>query len=102
MSSEGLLLLMDVSLIWQLPQCLSVHIQRLQMTRDGQPIKRQDHISFPETLCMDAFLYSKAGSPSLTKHSLCGGKQLPPSDRWVGHGGQGLLVGVSVCGLVYV
>ena len=32
---------------------------------------------------MDAFLYHKAGSYGLAKHSLCGGKQALPSSRCV-------------------
>ncbi|KAK7087712.1 ubiquitin carboxyl-terminal hydrolase 30-like [Littorina saxatilis] len=61
--------------IGKLPQCLSMHIQRLQMANDGMPIKRQEHVSFPETLEMDPFLYNMAGSHILAKQGLCGGKK---------------------------
>lgn len=61
--------------IGKLPQCLSIHIHRLQIAYDGTPIKRQEHVSFPEFVCMDSYAYNHAGSHILTKQGLCGGKQ---------------------------
>nr|KAG5687762.1 hypothetical protein BaRGS_014851 [Batillaria attramentaria] len=60
--------------IGKLPQCLCLHIQRLQIYPVGVLIKRQDHVTFPETLTMDPYLYNKAGSHMLSKQGLCGGK----------------------------
>ncbi|XP_076453395.1 ubiquitin carboxyl-terminal hydrolase 30-like [Babylonia areolata] len=59
--------------IGKLPQCLCLHLQRLHITREGLAVKRQEHVSFPDTLCMDPFIYSQARSRA---QRLCGGKQL--------------------------
>lgn len=60
--------------IGKLPQTLCLHVQRLQLYPVGLLVKRQDHVTFPETLIMDSYLYNKAGSHALRKQGLCGGK----------------------------
>ncbi|PVD36682.1 hypothetical protein C0Q70_03668 [Pomacea canaliculata] len=59
--------------IGKVPQCLCLHIQRLQINSSGMPIKRQDHVTFPETLFMDPYLFTKSGAQDFTKSGLCGG-----------------------------
>lgn len=45
----------------QLPQVLCVHLPRTQWLDNGIPVKRFDHVSFPETLHMDPYLYCNQG-----------------------------------------
>ncbi|CAG5118225.1 unnamed protein product [Candidula unifasciata] len=45
--------------IGKLPQVLCIHLPRTQWLDNGAPVKRFDHVSFPETLHMDQFLYCR-------------------------------------------
>ncbi|XP_059149131.1 ubiquitin carboxyl-terminal hydrolase 30-like [Physella acuta] len=47
--------------IGKLPQVLCVHLPRTQWLDNGIPVKRFDHVSFPETLHMDPYLYCNQG-----------------------------------------
>ncbi|KAK6968648.1 ubiquitin carboxyl-terminal hydrolase 30 [Biomphalaria glabrata] len=43
--------------IGKLPQVLCIHLPRTQWLDNGALLKRYDHVSFPETLHMDQYLY---------------------------------------------
>ncbi|XP_059153290.1 ubiquitin carboxyl-terminal hydrolase 30-like [Physella acuta] len=47
--------------ILKLPQVLCVHPPRAQWLYTGIPVKRFDHVNFPETLHMDPYLYCNQG-----------------------------------------
>lgn len=48
----------------KLPSCLCIHIART--TWEGKPLKRDDHIKFPEILIMDPYMHSHAQQKQLT------------------------------------
>lgn len=43
--------------VWQLPDVLCIHIQRMAWLNNGMPTKRLDYVSFPEYLDVSEFLY---------------------------------------------
>ncbi|XP_051551821.1 ubiquitin carboxyl-terminal hydrolase 30-like isoform X1 [Myxocyprinus asiaticus] len=45
----------------KLPQCLCIHLQRLTWSKEGTPIKRQEHVQFTEYLSMDRYKHCTAG-----------------------------------------
>lgn len=68
----------------KLPQLLCLHIQRLVWLSNGQPLKRCEHITFPEYLDMDSYVYKsqKSNSNQLTSSAfttigLIGGASTP-------------------------
>lgn len=65
--------------IGKLPQCMCIHIQRTQWLDNGMPMKRHEHIAFPEILQMDNYVYSKVGKQQdlQSKNGLLGGKNQP-------------------------
>ena len=46
--------------VFQLPQCLCIHLQRLTWSNEGTPIKRQEHVHFTEFLSMDRYKHNAA------------------------------------------
>lgn len=48
----------------KLPSCLCIHIART--TWEGKPLKRDDHIKFPELLVMDPYMHNHAQQKQLT------------------------------------
>ncbi|KAH3894140.1 ubiquitin carboxyl-terminal hydrolase 30-like [Dreissena polymorpha] len=58
--------------IGKLPQCLCLHMQRTQWLDSGIPLKKYEHVVFPETLHMDDYVYTKCES----RNGLLGGKAL--------------------------
>jgi ubiquitin carboxyl-terminal hydrolase 30 len=67
----------------KMPQLLCLHIQRLVWLNNGQPLKRCEHITFPEYLDMDSYVYqSQKSSSELTSSAfnsvgLIGGASTP-------------------------
>ncbi|KAJ8312104.1 hypothetical protein KUTeg_009477 [Tegillarca granosa] len=61
--------------IGKLPHCLCIHIQRKQWMPDGMPIKRHEHIKFPEILNLDNYVYNKVGHDHRKKGNLTGGRE---------------------------
>lgn len=57
----------------KLPACLCIHIARTIW--EGKPLKRDDHVSFPETLVMDPYMYSHVQQKTLTVSELSLGHQ---------------------------
>lgn len=57
----------------KLPQVLCVHLPRTQWMSNGAVAKRFDHISFPDKLIMDRYVYSHSGSGDSNKPGLVGG-----------------------------
>ncbi|RWS13036.1 ubiquitin carboxyl-terminal hydrolase 30-like protein [Dinothrombium tinctorium] len=55
----------------KLPQLLCFHIQRLVWLRNGVPLKRTEHVNFPEYLTMDEYVYTscKAKNNSTDQYS---------------------------------
>uniref|UniRef100_A0A8C2EI66 Ubiquitin carboxyl-terminal hydrolase 30 n=1 Tax=Cyprinus carpio TaxID=7962 RepID=A0A8C2EI66_CYPCA len=45
----------------KLPQCLCIHLQRLTWSKEGTPIKRQEHVQFTEYLSLDRYKHCTAG-----------------------------------------
>ncbi|KAL3857435.1 hypothetical protein ACJMK2_012106 [Sinanodonta woodiana] len=43
--------------IGKLPQCLCIQLQRTQWLSNGMPVKRYDHVTYPEVLNMDDYIY---------------------------------------------
>ncbi|TRZ00859.1 hypothetical protein DNTS_013407, partial [Danionella cerebrum] len=39
----------------KLPQCLCIHLQRLTWSKEGAPMKRQEHVQFTEYLSLDRY-----------------------------------------------
>ncbi|WAR03743.1 UBP30-like protein [Mya arenaria] len=60
--------------IGKLPQCLCIHMQRTQWLESGIPLKKYEHVVFPETLHLDDYVYTKC--ESTTRNGLLGGKAL--------------------------
>ncbi|XP_064619927.1 ubiquitin carboxyl-terminal hydrolase 30-like [Lineus longissimus] len=62
--------------IGKLPECLCMHIQRTVWLNNGMPTKKCDHISFPETLHMDEYVYRsrKDSVTDIDNSKLLGGK----------------------------
>ncbi|XP_056313505.1 ubiquitin carboxyl-terminal hydrolase 30 isoform X2 [Danio aesculapii] len=52
----------------KLPQCLCIHLQRLTWSKEGSPIKRQEHVQFTEYLSLDRYKHCSAAQ-SLQKTS---------------------------------
>ncbi|CAL1541551.1 unnamed protein product [Lymnaea stagnalis] len=57
----------------KLPQVLCIHLPRTQWLDNGAPVKRFDHVSFPETLHMDQYLYCNQGKEHEERNGLLGG-----------------------------
>uniref|UniRef100_A0A8C2GCY2 Ubiquitin carboxyl-terminal hydrolase n=1 Tax=Cyprinus carpio TaxID=7962 RepID=A0A8C2GCY2_CYPCA len=64
----------------KLPQCLCIHLQRLTWSKEGTPIKRQEHVQFTEYLSLDRYKHysehcnnnkplSNGSFPSIFLHS---------------------------------
>ncbi|KAI0240480.1 Ubiquitin carboxyl-terminal hydrolase 30 [Lamellibrachia satsuma] len=51
--------------IAKLPQCLCIHLQRTVWLNDGMPMKRYEHINFPEVLDISHFVYPKKSNEQL-------------------------------------
>ncbi|KAL4636133.1 ubiquitin carboxyl-terminal hydrolase 30 isoform X1 [Arapaima gigas] len=49
----------------KLPQCLCIHLQRLTWSSEGTPIKKQEHVQFPEYLSMDCYKHCASSQRSL-------------------------------------
>ncbi|XP_012935260.1 ubiquitin carboxyl-terminal hydrolase 30, partial [Aplysia californica] len=62
--------------IGKLPQVLCVHLQRTQWLDNGAPVKRYDHVSFPENLQMDQYLFSNQNKAGGDVSGLLGGADL--------------------------
>ena len=45
--------------VFQLPQCLCLHIQRTVWLNNGMPMKRFERVMFPEVLGMGEYVYHK-------------------------------------------
>lgn len=52
--------------IGKLPKCLCIHLQRMVWLENGMPMKCFDHVTYPEVLCMDDFLYQNDSCQPLT------------------------------------
>ncbi|XP_013401621.1 ubiquitin carboxyl-terminal hydrolase 30 [Lingula anatina] len=52
--------------IGKLPQNLCIHIQRTIWLNNGMPMKRNDHVEFPEVLDMSPYVYHKRKAPDLS------------------------------------
>ena len=69
----------------QLPQCLCLHLQRTVWLNNGMPMKRYEHVAFPEVLDISRYVYPKTDrvksllTPSV---GLCDSR--PASRRLVG------------------
>ncbi|VDI82721.1 ubiquitin carboxyl-terminal hydrolase 30 [Mytilus galloprovincialis] len=59
--------------IGKLPKCLCIHIQRTSWLDNGMQMKRYDSVTFPQTLHMDGFVYSKSATKD-RKQGLVGGR----------------------------
>ncbi|XP_045173405.2 ubiquitin carboxyl-terminal hydrolase 30-like [Mercenaria mercenaria] len=60
--------------IGKLPQCLCLHMQRTQWLDSGIPLKKYEHVIFPEVLHMDDYVYTKCEKSG--RNGLLGGKAL--------------------------
>ncbi|RUS78716.1 hypothetical protein EGW08_013537 [Elysia chlorotica] len=69
----------------KLPQVLCVHLPRTQWLDNGAVVKRFDHVSFPEMLSMDPYVYSHTGGAGDSNRTrLMGGSDMAlPTIRWV-------------------
>uniref|UniRef100_A0A673FP17 Ubiquitin carboxyl-terminal hydrolase n=1 Tax=Sinocyclocheilus rhinocerous TaxID=307959 RepID=A0A673FP17_9TELE len=50
----------------KLPQCLCIHLQRLTWSKEGTPIKRQEHVQFTEYLSLDRYKHSHSSTSLIT------------------------------------
>ncbi|XP_060569742.1 ubiquitin carboxyl-terminal hydrolase 30-like [Ruditapes philippinarum] len=60
--------------IGKLPQCLCLHMQRTQWLDSGIPLKKYEHVVFPEVLQMEDYVYTKCEKSA--RNGLLGGKAL--------------------------
>uniref|UniRef100_A0A673FM64 Ubiquitin carboxyl-terminal hydrolase n=1 Tax=Sinocyclocheilus rhinocerous TaxID=307959 RepID=A0A673FM64_9TELE len=71
----------------KLPQCLCIHLQRLTWSKEGTPIKRQEHVQFTEYLSLDRYKHCTAGqnlqSTSRTNKPKAAGD---PKDKTIANG----------------
>jgi len=64
--------------IGKAPQCLCIHIQRTVWLDDGMPMKRHDHVSFPEVLNIEAYMERRRSKrpttlPLMPRHDIQAG-----------------------------
>uniref|UniRef100_A0A8C2GE52 Ubiquitin carboxyl-terminal hydrolase n=1 Tax=Cyprinus carpio TaxID=7962 RepID=A0A8C2GE52_CYPCA len=74
----------------KLPQCLCIHLQRLTWSKEGTPIKRQEHVQFTEYLSLDRYKHCTAGqnlqSTSRTNRPISAKAARDPKDKTIANG----------------
>lgn len=84
--------------IAKLPDVLCIHIQRMAWLNNGVPMKRYEHVAFPEYLDVNEFMYSPRNKESTSEstrliNSLFGGSTTPTRN----HRNNGRSVQLSSC-----
>ncbi|KAK9974658.1 hypothetical protein ABG768_022736 [Culter alburnus] len=74
----------------KLPQCLCIHLQRLTWSKEGTPIKRQEHVQFTEYLSLDRYKHCTAGQnlqrTSRTNKPISAKAAGEPKDKTIANG----------------
>uniref|UniRef100_A0A672T822 Ubiquitin carboxyl-terminal hydrolase n=1 Tax=Sinocyclocheilus grahami TaxID=75366 RepID=A0A672T822_SINGR len=74
----------------KLPLCLCIHLQRLTWSKEGTPIKRQEHVQFTEYLSLDRYRHCTAGqnlqSTSRINKPISAKAAVDPKDKTIANG----------------